>query len=111
MSEDNSALKKLEERKKKLDAEIRKAKASQAKKDADIYAEKCRIVGAAILAECVDNETLNATITPIVEKRTTSAKDRKTYGLEALPKKEKTSAKTSTNETTNLTEKLSQTSQ
>lgn len=107
MSEDNPMLKKLEERKKKLDAEIRKAKASQAKKEAAIYADKCRIVGAAVLAESETNETLQATIKPIIDKRTTSAKDRKTYGLSPLPKKEKESATTSTNETPNLTEKLS----
>ncbi len=89
MSDNNALLKKLEERRKKLDAEIKQAKTSQAKKDASVYGDKCRIVGAAILAECVDNQSLNATITPIVEKRTASAKDRKTYGLAPLPKKEK----------------------
>lgn len=111
MSEDNPMLKKLEERKKKLDAEIRKAKASQAKKEAQIYADKCRIVGAAVLAECVDNETLQATIKPIIDKRTTSAKDRKTYGLSPLPKKEKESANDPANQNASITDKLSQASE
>lgn len=91
MSEQNAVLKKLEERKKKLEADIRKAKSIQAKKETELYADKCRIVGAAVLAECVDNETLNATITSIVEKRTTSAKDRKKYGFDPLPSIEKES--------------------
>lgn len=85
-------LEKLEERKKKLDAEIRKAKVGQARKEASIYADKCRIVGAAILLECETNETLMATIKPFIEKHTFSAKDRKSYGLVPLAK-EKTDKK------------------
>ncbi len=87
MTEKKTMLEKLEQRKKKLDAEIRKAKAAQAKKQATLLSEKARIVGAALLLECESNPALKSTITPLIEKHTTSAKDRKTYGLSSLSKK------------------------
>ncbi len=89
MTSEKKLLDKLIERQEKLAKEIKQAKAAQAKKEAAIYADKCRIVGAAILAELENNENLRLSLNPIIDKRTTTAKDRKLLGLNPLPKKEK----------------------
>ena len=93
MASENKLLNKLIERQEKLAKEIKQAKATQAKKEASIYAGKCRIVGAAILAEIKDNETLERTINPIIDKRTTATKDRKILGLAPLVKSSNDSTK------------------
>ncbi len=92
MTTENKVLDKLIERQEKLAKEIKQAKAEQAKKKAVIYADKCRVVGAAILAELENNENLRVSFNPIIDKRTTTAKDRKLLGLDPLPKKEKKTA-------------------
>ncbi|NOR70835.1 MAG: hypothetical protein GQ532_14275 [Methylomarinum sp.] len=93
MTTENKLLNKLIERQDKLAKEIKQAKAAQAKKEAAIYADKCRIVGAAILAELQNNENLGLSLNPIINERTTAAKDRKLLGLAPLPKKDKKTGK------------------
>ena len=89
MTTDNKLLDKLMERQVKLAKEIKQAKAAQAKKDAALYADKCRAVGAAILSELDNNNGLKLTINPIIDKRTTATKDRKILGLAPLVKLKK----------------------
>jgi hypothetical protein len=86
MTSENKLLDKLIKRQEKLAQEIKQAKAVQAKKEAAIQANKCRIIGAAILAEIKYNETFKTTIDPIIHKHTTSSKDRKILGLAPLVK-------------------------
>lgn len=89
MASDNKLLDKLLERQAKLAEEIKKAKAAQAKKEAATHADKCRALGAAILAEMESNEQLKLTINPIIEKHTKLSRDRKLLGLKPLPKPQK----------------------
>ena len=86
MPDAQNLLKKLEERETKLKEQIRHAKAEAAKQAAALHQEKCRIAGAAVLAEMEENPDFRARVQPVINTRTTSPKERKRLGLEPLPK-------------------------
>ena len=86
MPDAQNLLKKLQEREAKLKEQIRHAKAEAAKQAAALEAERCRIVGAAVLAEMEENAKLRALVQPVIDARTTATKARKMLGLKPLPK-------------------------
>jgi L-amino acid N-acyltransferase YncA len=76
----------LLDQEKQLQAAIREAKRKQAEEAALLEAERCRIIGAAVIAELKANPAFAASIDPVVERHTASTKDRKTLGLAPRPK-------------------------
>ena len=74
-------LEKLKEQKASINKQIKEAEKSKAKREADLYAKRCEIVGAAVLAELNDNQELGQTINPIINARTKSPKARRILGL------------------------------
>ncbi len=85
-------LQKLEKQQASIKDQIKKARQEEAKREATLYAKRCEIVGAAVLAELNDNHTLGSTLNPIIDTRTKSPKDRKTLGLSPAKKNETANA-------------------
>jgi len=69
-----------------INEKIKAARQAETKREAALYAKRCEIVGAAILAEVTDNKEFGALIDPIVNARTTKPKDRLTFGLPPVKK-------------------------
>lgn len=90
MTVESKLLIKLKEQEQALKEKIKEAQKAEKKKQAVAYAKKCAIVGAAILEEMETNQSLKATLEPIINRLTIASSDRKVLGLEPLPKKEKT---------------------
>ena len=88
MTDNNSLIQKLEERQEKLRKQIKDAKAKAARKAAALYERKCRIVGAALLAEMDNNPALAEQLRPLIDARTTKPSERKMMGL-SVPNKAK----------------------
>ena len=77
-------LKKLEERQAKLKKQIKNAKAEAAKKEKAAHSQKCRIIGAAVLAAMEKSPQLVELVNSAVNDNVTAPKDRKLLGLEPL---------------------------
>lgn len=84
MSKESKILEKLLEREAELKQQIKDAKKAQAKKEAAAFAQKCRIIGAAVLAEMDINEAFKNTIQPIIDRQTKDKKHRQILGLQSL---------------------------
>lgn len=78
-----NTLDKLLEQEKALQEAIREAKKREAADMAERDAERCRIIGAAVVAEMKDNPAFAATLEPVIAQRVTKAKDRLALGLGA----------------------------
>ena len=90
MTVESKLLIKLKEQEQALKEKIKEAQKAEKKKQAAAHAKKCAIVGAAILEEMENNQSLKSTLEPIINRLTIASSDRKVLGLEPLPKKEKT---------------------
>lgn len=90
MTVESNLIKKLKEQEAAIKDKIREAQKAESKKQAAAFSKKCAVVGAAILEEMESNQSLKATLQPIINRLTIAASDRKVLGLEPLPKKEKT---------------------
>lgn len=90
MTVESKLLTKLKEQEQALREKIKEVQKAEKKKQAAAYAKKCAIVGAALLEEMETNQSLKATLKPIINRLTIASSDRKVLGLEPLPKKEKT---------------------
>ena len=64
-----------------LAAAIKAEKKQQAKQAAALHAERCRIVGAAVIAAMENNKALGQQLAPIIDKATTSPTERRTLDL------------------------------
>ncbi len=81
-------LEKLQAQKKELEKTIRKAKTIEQKKQAEVFSKKCRVVGAAVIAEMKTSETVTAQIDKLIDKHTKNKHERGMFGLEPLQKEE-----------------------
>lgn len=86
MATKSKVLQKLREKEAKLKAEIKEAEKAEAKRQAEIYARRCEIVGAAVLAESEKNATLAGQLQSVIDKHTTKTRERKFLGLPPLKK-------------------------
>jgi len=63
---------------------LKAAKQEIAKRESQLHKQRALVVGLAVLSELEENRQLGATLTPVIESRVTSAKDRKLLGLKPL---------------------------
>ncbi len=82
MTTTSKLLAKLEARQDKLRAEIKAAKKAEQKRLDAAHAEKCRALGAAVLAESETDPELIETLRPILNKHTKTKKARLLLGLD-----------------------------
>jgi len=74
-------LEKLEKQQASIKEQIKEARQAETKREAALYAKRCEIVGAAVLAELNENKELATTLNPIINARTKSPKARRILGL------------------------------
>jgi len=82
-------LTKLQEREAKLKAQIKTAKAAQAKKEAANDNRRAAIAWPAVMAAMKEKPELAALVNDALHTNVTNPKERKLLGLQVLPKEEK----------------------
>jgi len=88
MGNENTLLKRLLEQEAALKEKIKQARIQEQKKQTQLHNSKAKIIGLAVLAEMAKNDRLADMIKPIIDKHTTSAKERKLLNLPPLKKPE-----------------------
>lgn len=87
MPRQSTALEKLLEQESKLQTAIRAAKRKAAAAAAEVEGERCRIIGAAVVAEMKAAPDFARTLEGVIERHTTNPKDRAALGLKTAEKK------------------------
>jgi L-amino acid N-acyltransferase YncA len=87
MPRQSTALEKLLEQESKLQTAIRAAKRKAAAAAAEVEGERCRIIGAAVVAEMKAAPDFARTLETVIDRHTKAPKDRAALGLKGAEEK------------------------
>lgn len=82
----DSQLQKLLDEQSDFQKRLKAAKQDIVKRENLLHKQRALVVGLAVLSELEDNRQLGATLTPVIEARVTSPKERKLLGLKPITK-------------------------